>query len=162
MRSAAWMLGSILGCASAAVGCTAREPITPREVDTKACPCGAAVETLSAPADAVPVTPLVAPRPGTRLQQTVSLGYAGDGRLTQIPTRREWWGDRDRGPVAYGGYGYGYGGRGAPRGSHAAQAPSQGFASQGFAAPTIQHGMGTHGGGGPPAAAAPSPGHAPR
>jgi hypothetical protein len=105
----------------------------------------------------------VAARQGIRLQETVSLGYAGDKPLTQVQTRREWWGDRDREPVAYGGYAYayGYGGRGTPRGSHAAaraDAPSQGFA-----APPLQHGMGMRFGGGPPAAA-PSlaVGHAPR
>jgi hypothetical protein len=95
----------------------------------------------------------VAARQGIRLQETVSLGYAGDKPLTQVPARREWWGDRDRGPVAYGGYAYGYGGRGSPRGSNAGQ--SAGAPNQGFAAPAVQHGLGMRFGGGPAAAAPP-------
>ncbi len=168
MRSYAWVLGVVLGCALSAFGCGRPEPMTVRDVTPSPspgmCPCAATVETLSAP---VEPTPTIAARQATRLQETVSLGYAGDKPLTQIPTRREWWGDHDRAPVAHGGYGgyaYGYGGRGAPRGSNAG--PSAGAPSQGFAAPPVQHGMGMRFGGGPPGAA-PSPpaspaSHAPR
>ncbi len=33
--------------------------------------------------DAEVVAPVVARRPGTRIRETVSLGYAGDGKLTE-------------------------------------------------------------------------------
>jgi hypothetical protein len=162
--SALIMLSALAaGCVLFASGCVDREPVTAREVVTMPCACGAAVETLSAPVE--PSVATTAPRPGTRLQETVSLGYAGDGPLTQIPTRREWWGDRDRGPVAYGGYGYG---APAPR-RHGAHAPvGQGFQapSQAFAAPRSQPavGMSTNGGGSQRAAPPPAffPGRAPR
>lgn len=146
-----------VGCALSlsAVGCVERDPFTANDVDSKPCTCGAPVETLAAPVELA--TP-AEPRPGTRLQQTVSLGYAGDGPLTQIESRREWWGDHERGYAAYGGYGYGYGGRGrAGHAGHATHAPSQGFAS-----PMLQQGMATRGGGGPPAPASPPPSRGPR
>jgi hypothetical protein len=139
-----------------AIGCVER-PFTPIDVGWKRgdCACAAPVETLAAP---VEVAVSAEPRPGTRLMQTVSLGYAGDGPLTQIEPRREWWGDRERDSEAYGGYGYGYGGRG--RAGHAGHAPQA--APRGFASPTLHQGMATRGGGGAAAATSRSPGRGPR
>ena len=70
--------------------------------------------------------------PGARLDQTVSLGYAGDGKLTQIePHERLWYGDGypRAGYVGYPsrGYGYGYSGsRGYGRGAVATAQGSDG------------------------------------
>ena len=141
-----------LACAVAVAGCAERDPVTANDVAMKPpCECGAPVTTLAAP---VEPAASIAPRP-VRLQQTVSLGYAGDAPLTQIPTRHEWWGDHDR--AAYGGYGYGYGYGGRGR-SHAA--PSNGpqvSSGQGFGSP-FQQSTGMRGGGhvAPSAPAAPA------
>lgn len=56
--------------------------------------------------------PAVTRRPGTRITESVSLGYAGDGKLTQIePAPRLWGGEDQRPIVGYGG-GFVYGGGG--------------------------------------------------
>jgi hypothetical protein len=149
----------LLGCAvaGAGAGCAEHDPFTANDVATKPpCECGAPVTTLAAPIEPAIAT---APRP-VRLQETVSLGYAGDGPLTQIQARREWWGDHDR--AGYSGYGgYGYGGRGRGRGT-----PSYGpqvSSGQAGSGPPFQQSTGTRGGGhtSPAAPAAPA-GHAPR
>ena len=137
-------------------GCAERDPFTANDVAMRPpCDCGATVTTLAAPVEPAAAT---APRP-VRLQETVSLGYAGDAPLTQIPTHREWWGDRDR--AGYGGYGYGYGGRGRSQG--ATSGGPQVSAGQAGYAPPFQQGMGTRGGGYAAPAAPPAPAaHGPR
>lgn len=151
-----------MGCALAAGGCAERDPLTANDVAEKPpCACGAPVTTLAAPV--VEPAVAVAPRPGIRLRETVSLGYAGDGPLTQIESSREWWGDQDGGYAAYGGYAYGYGGRGGHgRGGRAGRSSTMGstvtHSSGGhgphFSAPTFQQGVATRGGGGGPSAPA--------
>jgi hypothetical protein len=150
-------------------GCGHRDAATPSDVGARpVCECGAPVTTLAAP---VEPTIAEAPRRGVRLQETVSLGYAGDAPLTQIEPRREWWGDPDGAYAVYGGYGaygVGYGGRGSrgSRGSRGARTIARGSnGTQGFggAAP-IQHGMGGRMGSapGPSAPSAASTFHGPR
>ena len=147
-------------------GCGHRDAATPSDVGARpVCECGAPVTTLAASVE--PATADV-PRRGARLQETVSLGYAGDAPLTQIEPRREWWGDPDGAYEVYGGYGgygVGYGAR-RSRGSHGARTIARGSnGTQGFggAAP-IQHGMGGRMGSapGPSAPSAASTFHGPR
>jgi hypothetical protein len=149
------LLGFVLAVSSCA-GCAERDPLTTNDVAARpACACGATVTTLAAPVEPVVAA---APRP-VRLQETVSLGYAGDGRLTQIETRRDWWGDRDR--AGYGGYGYGYGGRGRSPGA-TSSGPQVSAVQAGFSSP-FQQGMGTRGGGHAAQAAPAAPAsHGPR
>ena len=120
-RAASVLLLSSL-TALAATGCGGREPATPNEARTVIavlpspacdCPKNEVVVAVPAAADGALERPRAA-----RLHETVSLGYAGDSPLTQIPRDRAAsiaWNDDGHsraGGDGYGGYGYGYGGYG--------------------------------------------------
>jgi hypothetical protein len=116
------------------VGCVERDPFTANDVAAPPpCTCAAPESRSPSPREEVPAasSPLSLPppeptdaqeapaprRPGTRLRETVSLGYAGDGKLTQIGMRRDWFDDSPPVTVGYPLYGYGGGGRAAHGGA---------------------------------------------
>lgn len=122
-------------------------------------PRGAAVKVTEGGDDAeAEITMPSAERPpGTRIRQTVSLGYAGDGKLTEIPSRNRPSSEPDR-PVGYAvygypGYGYGYPsygypsyGRIVPGYANRAYTGSRGYASHGPRSPGARGSGGSSGG----------------
>jgi hypothetical protein len=165
--------GALMVFMLAGAGCVERDPFTAADESAKVTPCRCA-EPVQAKESApeVLVTDFVeAPseRPaGTRLQSTVSLGLAGDGKLTQIPSRDRRFADEPGYAIAGVGvgYGYGYGGY-AHRGGAASGRGSQSTGGQGttgghnlhFSEPVRQSGTssGWAGSGGAPPARARGP-----
>jgi hypothetical protein len=108
------------------VGCGGRDPVAPNDVPSAPRECVASpapVALAQAELDAVQVA--VEPPRHVRLRETVSLGYAGDGPLTQIPPHGQLW-YPEEGPVhtyGYGYSGYAYDGYGSPRAARTAAPP---------------------------------------
>ena len=127
MRRALTITVLSMTCALTGIGCVDRDPLTATNVPhvPHVPQVGSVPQLTQAEVDATQVAPERrhnAPR-SLRLRETVSLGYAGDGPLTQISHGGELWYGNDgvaRYGYGYGGYAWGYGGGYGARGARSA------------------------------------------